>query len=83
MICSIKSRHTQSGQHRYFIEWRALSRTSIPVPDAFGADAANGGLANQGFHFHEGETPNDVNPSGDRALHRHRYSDVLNPESER
>ena len=53
---------------------------TIPVPGDYRGDAANGGTANRGFQFHEASTAKDVTPPGDRALHRRRYDDLLDPE---
>jgi type VI secretion system secreted protein VgrG len=53
---------------------------TIPVPGDYRGDAANGGTANRGFQFHESSTAKDVTPPGDRALHRRRYDDLLDPE---
>jgi len=52
---------------------------TIPVAFDYRGDAANAGLANQGFQFQEKSLAQDVTAVGDRALHRQRYSDdVLN-----
>ncbi|MFM0591732.1 type VI secretion system Vgr family protein [Paraburkholderia dilworthii] len=52
----------------------------IPVPGEY-RDAANGALANQGFQFHENSAATDITQPGDRAQHRQRYNDLLNPNS--
>ncbi|MGA4289075.1 type VI secretion system Vgr family protein [Ralstonia nicotianae] len=48
----------------------------IPVPAEYHS-AANGELANQGFHFHE----SNETGAADRATHRQAYHDVLNPDT--
>ncbi|BCL91408.1 type VI secretion system Vgr family protein [Ralstonia pseudosolanacearum] len=48
----------------------------IPVPAEYHS-AANGELANQGFHFHE----SNETGAADRAMHRQAYHDVLNPDA--
>ena len=50
---------------------------TIPVPGTYRGDAANGSNANLGFQFHETSAAQDVTPPGDRAMHRRRYSDLL------
>ncbi|MBU6487710.1 MAG: type VI secretion system tip protein VgrG, partial [Burkholderiales bacterium] len=50
---------------------------TIPVPGIYRGDAANGSTANLGFQFHEASAAQDVTPPGDRAMHRRRYSDLL------
>ena len=52
----------------------------IPVPAAY-RDAANGALANQGFHFHEG-LPGTEAAGTDRAVHRQNYADLLSGDTE-
>jgi type VI secretion system secreted protein VgrG len=49
---------------------------SVPVAENYRGDAANGELANQGFQFHEGLSSSE--DAADRAVHRKRYSDLLN-----
>ncbi|MGF2588433.1 type VI secretion system tip protein VgrG, partial [Ralstonia pseudosolanacearum] len=48
----------------------------IPVPAEYHS-AANGELANQGFHFHESNETGAADP----ATHRQAYHDVLNPNA--
>jgi type VI secretion system secreted protein VgrG len=56
---------------------------TIPVAFDYRGDAANAGLANEGFQFQEKSLAEDVAVAGDRALHRQRYNnDVLNTESD-
>ncbi|QBR03575.1 type VI secretion system tip protein VgrG [Paraburkholderia pallida] len=67
---------------QYKLELASGVTHTIPVAKAYRSNAANGDLANQGFHFHESQPSADINPSGDRALNRQRYSKLLNPEAE-
>lgn len=65
---------------KYRVELANGVKHDIPVPGDY-RDAANGVLANQGFQFHTSSTAADIAAPGDRALHRQRYNDLLNPES--
>ncbi|MBB5547005.1 type VI secretion system tip protein VgrG [Paraburkholderia fungorum] len=65
---------------KYTLEMASGVKHEIPVPADY-RDAGNGALANQGFQFHENGSATDVTPPGDRAQHRQRYSDLLNPPS--
>ncbi|WP_321956421.1 type VI secretion system Vgr family protein [Paraburkholderia bannensis] len=67
---------------QYKLELASGVTHTIPVAKAYRGNVANGDLANQGFHFHESLPSADINPSGDRALNRQRYSKLLNPEAE-
>jgi type VI secretion system secreted protein VgrG len=67
---------------QYTLELASGVKHTIPVATSYRGDAANGDLANQGFHFHESQTSTDINPPGDRALNRQRYNELLNPEAE-
>ena len=50
----------------------------IPVVPDY-TDTDNGALANKGFHFHEAQPDANLLPPGDRAQHRSRYQDLLQP----
>lgn len=65
----------------YKLEMANGTTHEIPVPGDYRGDASNGRLANQGFQFHEGAGGGDA-PAGDRAEHRSRYNDLLNPPSD-
>jgi type VI secretion system secreted protein VgrG len=65
----------------YKLEMANGTTHEIPVPGDYRGDASNGRLANQGFQFHEGAGSGDA-PAGDRAEHRSRYNDLLNPPSD-
>ncbi|MBJ9591618.1 type VI secretion system Vgr family protein [Burkholderia seminalis] len=65
---------------KYTLELANGVKHEIPVPGDY-HDAANGALANQGFQFHESSSAADITPPGDRALHRARYSELLNPST--
>jgi len=65
---------------KYTLELASGVKHEIPVPGEY-RDAVNGALANQGFQFHANGSAPDVTSPGDRAQHRQRYSDLLNPPS--
>ncbi|MGH8777564.1 type VI secretion system Vgr family protein [Paraburkholderia sp.] len=65
---------------KYTLELASGVKHEIPVPGEY-RDATNGALSNQGFQFHENGSAPDITPPGDRALHRTRYSDLLDPQS--
>ncbi len=54
---------------------------SLPVAEEYKRDAANGQLANHGFHFHE-IGPGSDGAAADRAAHRHVYQKLLESGSE-
>ncbi|RBB33088.1 type VI secretion system tip protein VgrG [Burkholderia reimsis] len=66
----------------YQLELANGVKYSIPVADTYRGDAGNGELANLGFHYHESGTDGDITPAGDRAIHRERYSSLLDLRSE-
>lgn len=66
---------------KYTLEMANGVKHEIPVPGEYRGDAANGALANQGFHFHEGN-PDGGASTVDRAVHRQKYFDLLNPGTE-
>jgi uncharacterized protein len=66
---------------KYTLELANAVMYSIPEADAYKGDAANGDLANQGFHYHEA-TPGTDARAADRAIHRQDYNNLLNPGSE-
>ncbi|RAR51921.1 type VI secretion system secreted protein VgrG, partial [Paraburkholderia unamae] len=49
----------------------------VPVADVYRGNTANGTLANQGFHFHEGKSG-----AVDRAEHRASYDKLLSPKAD-
>jgi len=63
----------------YKLEFANGVTHDIPVPAQYRGDAANGELANQGIHFHEGAA--DAAPV-DRAVHRQNYADLFKSGSE-
>ncbi|AQV94469.1 type IV secretion protein Rhs [Cupriavidus necator] len=68
--------------HAYQLELAGGASYAVPVAEEYRGDPANGELANRGFQLHESRPSGEVTPPGDRALHRQRYQDLLNPESE-
>ncbi|MGF6993822.1 type VI secretion system Vgr family protein [Paraburkholderia sp. GAS32] len=66
---------------KYTLEMANGVKHEIPVPGEYRGDAANGALANLGFHFHEG-SPDGGASTVDRAVHRQKYFDLLNPGTE-
>lgn len=62
---------------RYELELANGVKHSIPVSGDYRGDARNGDFANRGFQFHENGAAQDVVAPGDRALHRSRYSALL------
>jgi type VI secretion system secreted protein VgrG len=70
----------QVTTQKYTLEMASGVKHEIPVPGEY-RDPANGALANQGFQFHANSTATDITPPGDRASHRTRYSNLLDPES--
>ncbi|WGS49125.1 type VI secretion system tip protein VgrG [Paraburkholderia sp. D15] len=70
----------QVTTQKYMLELANGVKHEIPVPGDY-RDAANGMLANQGFQFHASSSAADITSPGDRALHRQRYNDLLNPDS--
>jgi type VI secretion system secreted protein VgrG len=68
--------------HEYQLELAGGISYAVPVAEEYRGDPANGELANRGFQLHESRPSGDVTPPGDRALHRQRYQDLLDPESE-
>ncbi|WP_414449329.1 type VI secretion system Vgr family protein [Burkholderia sp. 22PA0099] len=67
------------GTQSYRLEFANGVAYDIPVGEAFRGDAANGQLANQGFHFFEqGENGDGT----DRAAHRLQYYRLLNPDTD-
>ncbi|CAE6911875.1 type VI secretion system Vgr family protein [Paraburkholderia domus] len=65
------------GTQSYRVELANAVAYEIPVNDGFRRDAANGQLANQGFHFFEQGQDDD---GEDRAAHRQHYYRLLNPD---
>lgn len=70
----------QATTQKYTLELANGVKHDIPVPGEY-RDADNGALANQGFQFHESGSDTDITSAGDRALHRQRYSNLLNPDT--
>ncbi|MDN7643788.1 type VI secretion system Vgr family protein [Burkholderia cenocepacia] len=66
----------QVTTQKYTLEMANGVKHEIPVPGEY-RDAENGKLANQGFQYHESSTATDIEPPGDRALNRTRYSNLL------
>ncbi|MDO3615316.1 type VI secretion system tip protein VgrG [Ralstonia pseudosolanacearum] len=64
------------GTQKYSLQLANGVTHDIPVPAEY-HNPANGELANQGFHFHEGSDAS----AADRAMHRQAYRDVLNPNA--
>ncbi|AEG69767.1 type VI secretion system Vgr family protein [Ralstonia solanacearum] len=64
------------GTQQYSLRLANGVTHEIPVPAEYHS-AANGELANQGIHFHEG----DESGAADRAVHRQSYQDMLNPNA--
>jgi type VI secretion system secreted protein VgrG len=63
---------------QYTLELASGVKHTIPIAKAYRGDAANGDLANRGFHFHVTLPTSDITPAGDRALNRQRYNELLN-----
>ena len=71
----------QAFTQQYTLELANGVKHSIPVPENYRGDAANGELANQGFLFHEGK-PGTQADTVDRAVHRQTYSSLINPDTD-
>jgi len=69
----------RQGAKSYRLELANGVSYEIPVSEEFRGDAANGQLANQGFHFYEQGAGGD---GEDRAANRQHYYRLLNPDTD-
>jgi type VI secretion system secreted protein VgrG len=65
------------GTKAYHLELANGVTYHLPVGEQFRGDAANGELANRGFHYHEAPASGE-----DRAVHRKTYTTLLDPQGE-
>jgi type VI secretion system secreted protein VgrG len=65
------------GTKAYHLELANGVTYHLPVGEQFRGDAANGELANRGFHYHDAPASGE-----DRAVRRKTYAMLLKPQGE-